>query len=741
MKKVISLMLAATMMFGICACGTTPTTGTSITTNGTNNTDQTTASQSTTGTTTNPLLAPDSEGFDEKNIVLQFGAVSDVHTPTNPTRVQNAFSQLKEAALLYTDKGLDAVVIAGDLTDDYGTSQETKAGEITSLKTVYEKVFGTTPTVPMIYALGNHDHDFERSGGAGSDLATFINVMGNKEVHTKYDVECSDAAHGSRHAVIGNYHFLFVEPITYGCTGADDTGAKYYAETKTWLENELKTITESAPNQYVFLITHPMLYGTVYGSDLLTSGIYWYTKDLTDILNKYPQVVTFGGHLHFPINDERSIMQTGFTALGCGSVQYMAIEDGGYDNMASATTMKDKNSVSSGYLVQVDGDGNVRFIRMDFQNKTTIKDPFVIEAPKADKSHLEKYSKDRAEANKAPTLSANAITVKDDSSNPKVEMLSVEVEFLAGTDDDLIHHYVLEVKEKDFVVESHKILTDYYRHGNVADMKTEYNVLIAEALTRGIEYDICLTAYDSWDAASNTVVYKYAPVLDLSNVTIPDSYADIDFANGAATDSKGNVKVELVGGAKIESGSYTFADTTKTLTGLNVKGDGYAKVTFDKLSTAAFTDMFKKEYAVELLYVNRSKTGKQDIFGGYNTAGFGLYEEEGKPTFTTKLAIEFKTVAVKEATPSNELVHVILTYSSPSALLAVYVNGERTAVKASGYTGFASNIFAIGANYAEGTAGASAADLSVVDVKIYNAKFGQAQALVRYQNAVAEYKG
>ena len=51
------------------------------------------------------------------------------------------------------------------------------------------------------------------------------------------------------------------------------------------------------------------------------------------LMNKYPQAVTFSGHLHFPINDERSIMQTNFTAIGCGSVSYMAIEDE-YNNVS-----------------------------------------------------------------------------------------------------------------------------------------------------------------------------------------------------------------------------------------------------------------------------------------------------------------------------------------------------------------------------------------------------------------------
>ena len=740
MKKVISLMLAATMMFGICACASTGSTG-PVGTTVDPSTNGTTAG-TTAATTVNPFIVPGTNGFDADNIVLQFGAVSDVHVARNAAaqnRVQSALAQLKEAALLYTDKGLDAIVVAGDLTDDYGSNQDVKANEIKKLKTAYENVFGAKPTVPMIYGLGNHDHDFERNGGAGSDLATFIEVMGNKDVHTQYDVECSDSAHGSRHAVIGNYHFLFVEPITYSCSEGDESGAKYYTETKTWLDAELAKITAETPDHYVFVITHPMIYGTVYGSDLSLSTLYWYTKDLTNILDKYPQVVTFGGHLHFPINDERSIMQGGFTSLGCGSVQYMALENGNYDDMASATTMPDNQQVSSGYLVQVDASGNVRFIRMDFQNHKTIKDPFVIEAPKADKTHLDKYTKDRANTNKTPVVADNAITVSDDNQ----EVLKVTVKFLAATDDDLIHHYVLEVKENGALLETHKILTDFYRAPQVANMKAEYEVEIDEGLSRGAKYDICLTAYDSWGAASNTVTYRYEPVLDTSNVKLPNPYVDIDFADGKATDKVGNATVELVGGAKVEAGSYTMDGATKTLTGINIKGDGYGKVTFNKSAGDLENDsLFKKKYAVEILYVNRSKAGTQDIFGGYATEGFGVYETEGKPAFTGRLtAKEFKLIEAKDATSANDLVHVIVTFSSSNpALFGIYVNGVRTAVKGSTSAKFASNIFAIGANYAEGTPGVSAKDLSVVDLKVYADTFSLAQAKVRYDEVVAEFK-
>ena len=132
--------------------------------------------------------------------------------------------------------------------------------------------------------------------------------------------------------------------------------------------------------------------------------------------------------------------------------------------------------------------------------------------------------------------------------------------------------------------------------------------------------------------------------------------------------------------------------------------------------------------------------GTTNLFSGYNKKGFGVYEVGGKPTFTNKFPSEFKTVEASATTNTTDLVHVIASYSSKTSTFAIYVTGERKAVSASGYSHMDSPYFAIGANYGEGEVSTSAKDLSVVDVKIYNKQFTLAQAIVRYQNVLAEYK-
>jgi len=748
MKKVMASILAATMLLGFCACGNEQTTtDPAVTTDVT--TDVTTGSDvSPTG---NPLLVEATDGFDDKNIVLQFAAISDVHVArgtNSPNIVKNALNVLKETALLYTDKGLDAVVIAGDLTDAYTADKSTKEKEAKSFASVYESVFDPNE-VPAVFTVGNHDHDFLASGNPGASLQEFQQYIGNKAAHEQYDVECSDSANGSRHAVINGYHFLFVEPLTYVCNGADDTGAKYNTATKAWLDAELAKLTAENPNQYIFLVSHPMIYGTVYGSELLTSGIYWYTKDLTDTLSKYPQVVTFGGHLHFPINDERSIMSTKFTSLGCGSVQYMAIENGAYEDMSSATVMKDNAEVSSGYLAQVDAKGNVRFIRLDFTRKASIKTPWVLETPSADGAHLAKYSANRADTNKAPVLPEDAISITDNAATD-AETIFAKVTWKAGTDDDVIHHYVLTVKDGDRVMETSckKVLADYYRSPQVSQMKKEYTYDLGTGVfDRGSKYTFELVAYDTWGAESNKVVYTYEPKLDLAGAKVPDTYIDVDFAGGAATVAKGPATIELAG-ATVADTAVKHNGVSKTLPTLNVTGAGqYGKLTLTEFGdNFDFQNMIKKNgLTIEAVYVNRSKSDTQGIVSGYEKYGIGIVENAGKPAFTAYVGSGLQTAEFTAASSAEDLVHVIAVYSRSTSAnsVSVYVNGEKASTVVSGTLKVQEtnhNVLYLGANCkANGEANNQTTDLSIVDVKVYAEKFTHAQAIVRYNQFVEEF--
>ena len=436
--------------------------------------------------------------FNENKIAFSFAAISDIHIGNDPNKrderhFENALLQIKA-------HGVHAVLVAGDLINAGGYGG--KYAQMYDYKRVYESVFDPKET-PMVHAVGNHDVKWSAESKAYSDILN--GMLGEDYFLTDIDHDIL-STEGNRHCVIGGYHILTLLPVTY-------TNVTFTEQTKTWLDKTLAQITAADPNTYVLVFTHPMIYDTVYGSTLgrepgsaLTDM--WVTSDITDILSKYNQVVTFGGHLHFPLNDPRSIMQTEFTALGCGSVNYMAIEDGGYVNMASATTMKDKYEFSQGLICEIDENGNMRIHRMDFYNQTTIDTPWEISYPTADGAHLKKYGKDRGypENNAAPTLSEIETSLDEvDENGQRI----VTVEFAAAKDDTFAHHYTMEIKQVTTgeTYKSFRILSDFYRAKTPELMKKTLSHRFRVQAPN--EYEIILTAYDSWGAASEPLSHRF----------------------------------------------------------------------------------------------------------------------------------------------------------------------------------------------------------------------------------------
>lgn len=436
--------------------------------------------------------------FDESKIVFSFAAISDIHMCNDNTGrdkdfFTNALTQIKEFG------NVDAILAVGDLINAGGYGG--KFEQMRVYKKVYESVFNPKE-MPMIFAVGNHDVHWSAESKIYADkLNEFLgpDYFLNDVDHNIRETE------GNRHCVVNGYHIITLLPVTY-------TQVSYTQATKDWLDQTLAQITTENPNAYVIILTHPMIYDTVYGSTLArepgsTLKDMWVTSDLTDILSKYNQVVTFGGHLHFPINDPRTIMQTAFTSLGCGSVSYMAIEDGNYENMASVTTMNDKYEFSQGLICQIDENGNMRINRMDFYNKTTIDTPWEISHPTADGSHLTAYGKDRGfpENNSAPIISKHIQAIMSDPDDEGNR--NVVIEFGAAKDDTFAHHYTMEFKKAGEPIKTFNILSDFYRVKTPSEMKATLTCNIGTLSPA--DYEVILTAYDSWGAASEPASLKF----------------------------------------------------------------------------------------------------------------------------------------------------------------------------------------------------------------------------------------
>lgn len=439
--------------------------------------------------------------FDESKIALSLAAISDVHIEGSSDAYANKFTsalnQLKVKAAESDANGIDGVMVVGDLI------QRAEITMAQNFKALYEDVFKPTE-VPMIYTIGNHDMNpkYDWTPSTVAQSVAMSNTFGEEYFKTDIDNTMRNN-YEARHCVIGGYHILAVTPN-------GDQPITYSPNVITWLDQQLEAITKTDPNRYVIVLTHPMIYNTIYGSLLGEEGgiwtstlpNYWATRVLTGVLEKYPQVVTFHGHLHFPINDPRSLWQGKWTALGCGSTRYMAIEPAGWEGISSTpTVMNDANNFSQGYLVQFDVNGNMRIVKMDFFNNGTIGEPYVMQYPDAAGANLAKYNNvTRKAANQAPTMSTiEAKDVKDTD--------AASVTFAAGKDDEFVHHYIVTLSKAGNVVATKKILADFYLHPNTSEMKSSWTYGFG-ALESG-QYTVSVVAVDSWDAESAPVTATF----------------------------------------------------------------------------------------------------------------------------------------------------------------------------------------------------------------------------------------
>ena len=131
---------------------------------------------------------------------------------------------------------------------------------------------------------------------------------------------------------------------------------------------------------------------------------------------------------------------------------------------------------------------------MDFYNQATIGEPWVLPHPRQDGGHLKPYSHlARAAANHAPVLSS----LEAEGGQGKVL-----VKWSAGRDDEFVHTYSITVRRGNEVVCTKRVLADFYHVPQPSQMKKAWRLEIP--LEAG-EYQVSLSARDSWDAESNTL--------------------------------------------------------------------------------------------------------------------------------------------------------------------------------------------------------------------------------------------
>lgn len=254
---------------------------------------------------------PESTGDFEPQ--LRFVATSDTHIYalgdkgcTRIAKMINSAYEIAEKDSSYNR--LDAVVFAGDITDD-GTFTAFSAFAATTDKAIK----GDTQRLAVV----SKSHDGNTYDNEALDI--FTSLTGQE---TDF------------HRVINGYHFI-------GISRAPEAGVHYSEAQVQWLDEELAKAVADAPLQPVFVFQHEHVLDTVFGSYTYDG---WGMDTFKAVLEKYPQAVHISGHSHYPANDPRSIWQGTFTAIGDGGLAYYeftvddetSVHPDGYKSMTQA---------------------------------------------------------------------------------------------------------------------------------------------------------------------------------------------------------------------------------------------------------------------------------------------------------------------------------------------------------------------------------------------------------------------
>ena len=255
-----------------------------------------------------------------------------------------------------------------------------------------------------------------------------------------------------------------------------------------WLSASIRDAEKKADGKAIFVFQHPHPWGTVYGST------YWSDPEINLVLNGHTRIVDFSGHSHFPMNDPRSIIQTSYTAVGCGA-------------MATFETDKDylPGQHPDGYdpaaqmcVIEADNDGSVRIRGYDLLSDRYICE-YYVDNVNDRRSFAYTYRNARAH-DAAPVFPADAAAAafKNDAGEWVISFDEATV-----PQGYIVHEYRITIKDdRGKVVFRDNFVDDYFvfDDDDTADFR-----IGADTLESGQSYTLLARAESAYQKYSKTV--------------------------------------------------------------------------------------------------------------------------------------------------------------------------------------------------------------------------------------------
>lgn len=230
---------------------------------------------------------------------MKVGVLSDIHVRDEAT--QKVFVKALE---WYREKGVDAVLVAGDMADHGLVSQ------LQLVADAWFKVFPDNKTpdgrpVAQLFEYGNHcvadwkKKDFEDDAERAKNMVMFDpRGFWEKAFHEEYQPVFSKTVKG------------------YTFVGAHWPGL---SAREAWFAAHAGDLDPARP---FFFFQHPHPKDTCYGAWA------WGHDDGTStrLLSPFSNAIALSGHSHYTLTDERTVWQGAFTSIGTSSLSYTSLD-------------------------------------------------------------------------------------------------------------------------------------------------------------------------------------------------------------------------------------------------------------------------------------------------------------------------------------------------------------------------------------------------------------------------------
>jgi predicted phosphodiesterase len=350
----------------------------------------------------------------------------------------------------------DAIFVVGDITNGG------EARQYDQLTSVFGDRTNVPEGMPVYFMMGNHDN-YSGSGAA----SLYMSKTGQPL---------------NQYVIIKGYPF-----ITVSETGSDQND--FNAAAVKFLSDNLAKAAKDYPGKPVFVFIHVPTVNTTYGSwisgSLPDGG--WSTDAFKSTLDKYPQTVVFSGHTHYPLGDPRSIHQDRFTAVNTASTTYSEVEAN--IELSTGTLPAGYENITEGLIVSVKENGDVELERWDTYRDEEIAPRWLLRAPHDGTAFTYK----NRTGGTAPAFK--------DSDAPAVEDIlpnACTVSFPQASDDEVVHHYRVEILDGERVVSRRTIFSGFYLNSSMPGTLK----LSIDGLSAKTSYTARVTAYDSYRQAS-----------------------------------------------------------------------------------------------------------------------------------------------------------------------------------------------------------------------------------------------